>query len=140
LFRHLDGLETTKCVLSRVGNVEKPVIGLSCQPISLSHLAHLYFAYLGGGEGKLTVPIFILVLFINTAHQGRSWRQDLIHEDEDGLLRRQLDALSNYIYELANREICRDEIFLLVDSRNVGFFYFLADDGDAVRVFLSLES
>jgi len=87
--------------------------------------------------GDVKKSILVLVLLINAAHQGRSWRQDLVHEDEDGLLRRQLDALANYVYELANREICRDEILLLVDSRNIRFFDLLADDGDAVRIFLS---
>ena len=72
--------------------------------------------------------VFILVLLIDAAHEGRSRRQDLINEDEDGLFGAELDALANYIDELANSEICGDEVFLLVDGSDVGFFYLLTDD------------
>jgi len=84
------------------------------------------------------IPILILMLLINRAHQRRSRGQHLIHEDKDGLLGAQLDALADYVDELAYGEIGGDEIFFLVDSRNIGLFDFLADYGDAVRVFLSL--
>ena len=73
------------------------------------------------------------MLLIDTAHQRRSRRQDLIHEDEDGLLRRELDALADHVDELPDREICRDKIFLLVDGGNVGLLDFLADDLQAYQ-------
>jgi len=38
------------------------------------------------GVGNVKESVFILVLLVDTAHQGRSRRQNLIHEDEDGLL------------------------------------------------------
>jgi hypothetical protein len=72
--------------------------------------------------------VLILVLLIDTAHQRcRGW-QDLIDEDEDGLLGGELDALADHVDELADGEICGDEVLLLVDSSDVGLLDLLADD------------
>jgi hypothetical protein len=79
------------------------------------------------------------MLLINRAHQSGSRRQHLIDEDEDGLLGRQLDALADYVDELAYGQVGGDKIFLLVDGRDVAFFDFLADYRDAIGIFLSLE-
>ena len=68
------------------------------------------------------------MLLIDRAHQRRRRRQDLIHEDEDGLLRAELDALADDVNELANCEICGNEVLLFVDGSDVGFLDFLADD------------
>jgi hypothetical protein len=84
------------------------------------------------------IPIFVLMLLVDATHQGRSRRQHLIHEDENGLLGRQLDALANYVDELSNSKVGGDKIFLLVDGCDVRFLYLFADDGDAIGVFLSL--
>jgi len=81
--------------------------------------------------------ILILVLFVDAAHEGGSGRQDFIDEDEDGLLRAELDALANDIDELADCQVCRDEVLLLVDGGDVGFLDLLADDGDAVCILLT---
>lgn len=78
-----------------------------------------------------------LVLLVDGAHQSRSWWQNLIDEDEDGLLWRELDALANDIDELANCEVCWYEILLLVDSSDVRLLNLLADDWDAIVVFLT---
>jgi hypothetical protein len=74
------------------------------------------------------------VLLVDRAHKSSSWRQNLIDEDEDGLLRRQLDALADYVDELAYGEICGDKILLLVDGGDVRLLDLLADDGDAILV------
>lgn len=68
------------------------------------------------------------MLFVDTAHQGSCWRQNLVDEDKDGLLGGQLDALSDDVDELADGEICRDEIFLLIDGRNIRLLDLFADD------------
>jgi hypothetical protein len=78
--------------------------------------------------------VFILVLFVYRAHQGRRGWQDLVHEDEDGFLGRKLDPLTDHVDELAYREIRRDEILLLVDRRDIRLLDFLADDLDAVSM------
>lgn len=59
------------------------------------------------------------MLFIDTAHERSGRRQDLINEDEDGLLGRELDALADDIYELSYGKVGRDQVLLLVDGRNV---------------------
>lgn len=68
------------------------------------------------------------MLFVDAAHQRRRGREDLVDEDEDGLLGGQLYALADHIDELADREIGRDEILLLVDGSNVRLLDLLADD------------
>jgi hypothetical protein len=92
----------------------------------------------GECEEISNVPIFILVLLVDRAHQRRGWREDLIDEDEDGLLGAQLDPLADHVDELAYGEIGGDEVLLLVDSRDVRLLDLFADDGDAVRVLLAL--
>lgn len=63
--------------------------------------------------------VFILVLFVDTAHKCSRWGQDLIDEDEDSLLWRKLDALADHIDELTDGEIGGDEVLLLVDGGDV---------------------
>jgi hypothetical protein len=41
------------------------------------------------------------VLFVDAAHERSAGGQDLIDEDEDGLFWAQLDALADYVDELA---------------------------------------
>ena len=72
--------------------------------------------------------VLVFVLFIDAAHKGGSGRQDLIDENEDGLFRAKLYPLANNINELANGEVSRDEVFLLVDGSDVGFLDLFADD------------
>lgn len=73
-------------------------------------------------------PILILVLLIDRAHQrGGRW-QDLVDEDEDGLLGRELDALADDVDELTDSQVGRNQVLLLVDGRNVGFLGLFADD------------
>ena len=85
------------------------------------------------------VPIIVLVLLVDAAHQRGGRRQDLINENEDSLLWGELDALANDVDELANSEVSRDEVLLLVNSRDIRLFDLLADDGDPIRVFLTLK-
>lgn len=59
------------------------------------------------------------MLLVDTAHERCSRRQDLVDEDEDGLLRRELDALADDIDKLSNSEVGGDEVLLLVDGRDV---------------------
>ena len=67
------------------------------------------------------------MLLVDAAHQRRGRGQDLIDEDEDGLLRRKLDALADDVDELAHGQVGGDQILLLVDGRDVGFLHFFAD-------------
>jgi hypothetical protein len=91
-----------------------------------------------GNKAKEHIPIFILVLLIDRAHECSSWRQDLIDEDEDRLLGGQLDALADNIDELAHCEVCGNQVLLLVDGRNVALLDLLANHRDAIGVLLSL--
>lgn len=68
------------------------------------------------------------MLFVDAAHErGGGW-QDLVDEDEDGLLGRQLDALADDVDKLADGEVCRYQVLLLVDGRDVALLDLLADD------------
>jgi len=72
--------------------------------------------------------VLVLVLLINATHEGCGRRKDLVDEDEDGLLGRQLDALADNIDELTDGQVGGDEVLLLVDGGNVGLLNLLADD------------
>ena len=78
------------------------------------------------------------MLLVNRAHKRSSRRQDFIDEDEDGLLGGQLDALADYVDELADGEVCGHQILLLVDSGDITFLDLLANYWYAVRVLLAL--
>lgn len=94
-----------------------------------------------------------LVLVVDLTHESGGWRQDLVDEDEDGLLGRELDPLSDDIHELqtgdtksivrvcyarpsrgtervylSDGEIGGDEVLLLVDRRDIRLVCLLADD------------
>lgn len=68
------------------------------------------------------------MLFVDAAHQGSCRRKNLVDEDEDGLLGRQLDSLADDVDKLANGQIGRDQILLLVDGGNVALLNLFADD------------
>jgi hypothetical protein len=74
------------------------------------------------------VPVLVLVLFVDAAHESCGWRQDLVNEDEDGLLGRQLDPLANNVDELANGQVGRNEVLLLIDGSDVALLDLLADN------------
>lgn len=84
--------------------------------------------YGGANIRDVEEAIFILVLFVDAAHESSSGRKDLVDEDEDCLFGAELDTLANNIYELANGEICGDEVFLLIDGSDIRLLYLLADD------------
>ena len=80
------------------------------------------------GVASLDLPVFILVLLIDAAHKGSRGRQDLIDEDENSLLRGELDALADDVDELADSQVGGDKVLLLVDGGNVALFDLLAND------------
>ena len=65
---------------------------------------------------------------VDTAHECSGGWQDLINEDEDGLLWAELDSLANNIDELTNCQVGGDKVFLLIDGCDVGLLDLLADD------------
>ena len=72
--------------------------------------------------------VLVLVLVVDGAHERGRGRQHLIDEDEDGLLRRQLDALADHVDELAHGQVGRHQVLLLVDGGDVRLFDLFADD------------
>ncbi len=67
------------------------------------------------------------MFLVDTAHESRGGRKDLIDEDEDGFFRGQFDALADDIDKLPDRQVRGDEIFLLVDGGDVALFDLFAD-------------
>ena len=92
------------------------------------------------GREQGHIPIFILMLLINRAHESSSRWQDLIDEDEDRFLGGQLDALANYVDELTNGQVGWHQVLLLIDGRDVTFLDLLTDDGDTIGVLLTLRT
>lgn len=72
--------------------------------------------------------VFVLMLFVDTAHKCSRWGQDLINEDEDSLLGRELDTLADDVDELADCEVCRHQILLLVDGSDIRLLDLFADN------------
>lgn len=68
------------------------------------------------------------MLFVDTAHKCSRWGQDLIDEDEDSLFGRELDTLADNVDELADCEVCRYQILLLVDGSDIRFLDLLTDN------------
>lgn len=68
------------------------------------------------------------MLFIDAAHESGGGREDLIHEDEDRLLRGELYALANHVDKLTHGEIGGNKILLLVDGSDVRLLDLLTDD------------
>lgn len=68
------------------------------------------------------------MFLVDAGHKRGGWWQDLVHEDEDGLLRGELDALADDVDKLADGEIGWDEILLLVDGGDLRLLNLLADD------------
>lgn len=46
------------------------------------------------------------MFIVDRAHERRSGREDLIDEDEDGLLGGKLNALTDHVDELADCQVC----------------------------------
>jgi hypothetical protein len=82
----------------------------------------------GCGLRDVKEAVLVLVLLVYRAHESGGGRQDLIDEDEDGLLGRQLNALADHVDELADGEVGGDQVLLLVDGCNVRLLDLLADD------------
>lgn len=74
------------------------------------------------------LPILVLVLLVDGGHQSGGRRQQLVDEDEDGLVGGQLDALADDVDELADGQVGGDQVLLLVDGGDVAFLDLLADD------------
>ena len=90
---HLRPALLTKRVLARIAHIKEVVLvpetrsGCQCRKM----------------RSKLLRMGRLLVLLVDRAHQSRGWRKGFIHEDEDGLLRCELDALANHVNELTDR-------------------------------------
>lgn len=74
------------------------------------------------------------MLFVDAAHEGGRGRQNFVDEDEDGLLRAEFDALANDIDELADGQVCGDQVLLLVDGSDVRFLDLFADDLESDKI------
>jgi hypothetical protein len=68
------------------------------------------------------------VLLIDGAHQSCRRGKDLIYEDEDGLLWRELNTFANNIHKLSDGQVGWHKVFLLVDGRDVRLLNLLANN------------
>lgn len=68
------------------------------------------------------------MLLVDAAHEGGGRGEDLIDEDEDGLLGGELNSLADDVDELADSQVGGNQVLLLVDRGNVALLDLLADD------------
>ena len=87
-----------------------------------------------GDSRDVEEAILILVLLVDGTHERRRGREDLVDKDKDCLFRRELDAFADHVDKLPDRQVGGDEVFLLVNRRNVAPLHLFADDGDPVGV------
>lgn len=93
IVRERSTLSLSERVLSRVAHVQEPVL----VPVDQNDQLHLKCERREKGDA--------LVLLIDGAHEGSGWRQDLVHEDEDSLLRCKFDAFPDHVHELPHGKI-----------------------------------
>jgi len=97
-----------------------------------------------GAEGVLATvgdvkePIIILVLFIDGRHEGGGGGQDIVHKNEDGLLRTQLYPLPDHVHELPDCQVGWHQVLLLVNVRDVALLRLLHDDLSTEKILMSL--
>jgi hypothetical protein len=60
--------------------------------------------------GHVEEAVLILVLLIDSGHQGSCWWKRVLDEDEDCLLSTELDPLPNNIHKLSNREVSGNKV------------------------------
>lgn len=58
-----------------------------------------------GNIRNVKKPVFVLMFFVNAAHESGCGRQHFIDVDEDGFLRSKLNALSNDVAKLADCQV-----------------------------------
>ena len=74
------------------------------------------------------------MVVVDGGHERSGRGKDVVYEDENSLLRRQLDALPHDVHKLAYGQVLRDQVLLLVNVGDIGALVLLANNGDAVRV------
>lgn len=75
-----------------------------------------------------------MVLLVKAAHGGRGRGDDVVDEEEEGVLRPQADPLSDQEVELADSQVRGHQVLLLVQLGDPGFGCAFHDDGDAIRI------
>jgi len=81
--------------------------------------------------------IFIFLFFVHGWHQ-RSIRWYRIGtEQEQSLFRCQFDSFTDHVVKLSNGQVCRNQIFLFVNIRNIRSIRLFANDGDPIHILCS---
>lgn len=67
------------------------------------------------------------MFLINGAHGRGSWRDGVVHKEEESLLRAEVDSLPDQEIELAHSQVRRDQVLLLVQVSDLGLWRLLHD-------------
>ena len=84
---------------------------------------------------QIKEAIFVLLLLVHRRHKGGVRWDSIGAEEEQGLLGRELNPLSDDVVKLPDGKIGRYKIFFLVDFGNVAPIGLLANHGNPVGVF-----
>ena len=68
------------------------------------------------------------MLLVYATHESSCWGQNFVDEDEDGLLWREFDSLSDHVDKLTDCQIGWDQVLLLIDGGDIRLLDLLADD------------
>jgi len=74
------------------------------------------------------------VLLVQCPHGGRCRRYHVVHEEEEGVVGTQIDALADEEIELTHRQVSRHQVLLLVQIDVARLRGLLHDHGHTVRI------
>ncbi|GMR37017.1 hypothetical protein PMAYCL1PPCAC_07212 [Pristionchus mayeri] len=86
------------------------------------------------GIGDVEEEILLVMYLVQLSHRRHRLRDDVVDEEEEGVLRTEMDSLPDEEVELSDSEIRRDKILLLVQIPQSALGSLLDDDGDAIGV------
>ena len=85
--------------------------------------------------GNVEEAVLVLKVRVDLAHGRRRLRYGLVDEQEDGLLRRQLDAFAYDPHELGDRDVVGHQKFALVNLGYLRVGHSFDDDRYAIGIF-----
>jgi len=87
--------------------------------------------------GNVEEEIFFMVFLVKRAHGSAGRRNDVVDEEEKGVLGSKMNPLSNEEIKLSDGQVGWDQIFLFVQVADSCFGSLFHDHRDSVRVLLS---
>ena len=89
--------------------------------------------------GDVKETIFVLMFVIDCCNQSPCWRYDVIHKQEDSLISLQTHVATHFKHELADSDVARYKVLLLINVRGICVMSLLNDHRHKIGI-LGLDS